>query len=262
MPENARPASPPAPVRGGRLTSFLVRRAVVIRWGSLALILLAVFLLMRTLPTERLLGVVQVWIDGLGLWGPLALGAIYILAALLFVPGSLLTLAAGAIYGLLLGTLIVSLASTTAAALAFLIARHAARDTVRGKVEQSPKLAAVDEAIGEEGWKIVVLLRLSPAVPFNLQNYLYGVTAVHFWPCVLASWVAMLPGTFMYVYLGSLGRAAAAGRDTSLAEWTLRGIGLLATIAVTVYVARLARNAIRQRTKIEQGDGREQRQSR
>lgn len=257
MLENARPTSPPGPARGGRLTSFLVRRAAVIRWSLFALILLAVLLLMRTVPTERLLGAVQVWIDGLGLWGPLALGVIYILAALLFVPGSLLTLAAGAIYGLSLGTIIVSLASTTAAALAFLIARHAARDTVRRKVERSPKLAAVDEAIGEEGWKIVVLLRLSPAVPFNLQNYLYGVMAVRFWPCVLASWVAMLPGTFTYVYLGSLGRTAAAGRDTSLAEWALRGIGLLATIAVTVYVARLARNTIRQRTKIEQSDGRQ-----
>lgn len=231
------------------------RLAVVIRWGSLALALLAVFLLMRAVPTERLLGVVQVWIDELGLWGPVALGAIYILAALLFVPGSLLTLAAGAIYGLLLGTIIVSLASTTAAALAFLIARHAVRDTVRGKVEQSPRLAAVDAAIGEEGWKIVMLLRLSPAVPFNLQNYLYGVTAVRFWPCVLASWVAMLPATFMYVYLGSLGGAAAAGHDASPAEWTLRGIGLLTTVVVTVYVARLARNAIRRRTTIEQGGG-------
>ena len=228
---------------------------MVMRWGSLALVLLAVFLLTRALPTERLLGVVQAWIDGLGLWGPVALGAIYILAALLFVPGSLLTLAAGAIYGLLLGTIIVSLASTTAAALAFLIARHAVRHTVRAKVERSPRLAAVDAAIGEEGWKIVMLLRLSPAVPFNLQNYLYGVTAVRFWPCVLASWVAMLPATFMYVYLGSLGGAAAAGRDASPAEWTLRGIGLLATIVVTVYVARLARNAIRRRTTIEQGGG-------
>src|SRR5688572_20860974 len=120
MPEKARPASPPAPAES---TSVPARPAVVIRGGALALILLAVFLLMRTLPTERLLGVVQVWIDGLGVWGPLALGAIYILAALLFVPGSLLTLAAGGIYGVLLGTIIVSLASTTAAALAFLIAR-------------------------------------------------------------------------------------------------------------------------------------------
>lgn len=230
------------------------RRAAAIRWASLALIALAVLLVMRAAPTERILDVAQTWIDGLGVWGPLALGAIYILAALLFVPGSLLTLAAGAIYGLVLGTIVVSLASTTAAALAFLISRHLARDAVRRKIERSPRLAAVDEAIGEQSWKIVALLRLSPAVPFTLQNYLYGVTAVRFWPAVLASWAAMLPGTFMFVYLGSLGRTAAAGRETSAAEWALRAIGLLATIAVTAYVTRLARQAIHQRTKIAGDD--------
>ncbi|MBA3271509.1 MAG: DUF547 domain-containing protein [Acidobacteria bacterium] len=215
---------------------------------------------MRALPTERLVGAAETWIDGLGVWGPVALGAIYIAAALLFVPGSILTLVAGAIYGLVLGTIIVSIASTTAAALALLISRHVARDAVRRKVERSPKLAAVDEAIGEQSWKIVALLRLSPAVPFSLQNYLYDVTAVRFWPAVLASWVAMLPGTFMFVYLGSLGRTAATGGDTSGVEWALRGIGLLATIAVTIYVARLTRNAINQRTKIASDDERTPRQ--
>jgi hypothetical protein len=116
------------------------------------------------------------------------------------------------------------------------------------------RLAAVDEAIGEQGWKIVALLRLSPAVPFNLQNYLYGVTAVRFWPAVLASWVAMLPGTFMYVYLGSLGRTAAAGGTTPL-EWVLRVVGLAATVVVTVYIARLASAAIQRRTRIAGADG-------
>lgn len=233
---------------------FLQRKVAMTRWLSVGLVLAAVLLLMRALPTEKLFGVVQTWIEGLGIWGPLALGAIYILATLLFIPGSVLTLAAGAIFGLVQGTLIVSLSSTTAAALAFLIARYFARAKVRHWIEQSPKLSAVDEAIGEQGWKIVALLRLSPAVPFNLQNYLYGVTAVRFWPCVLASWGAMLPGTFMYVYLGSIGGAAAAGRETSAAEWTLRTIGLLATIVVSVYIARLARNAIHQRTEIGENE--------
>jgi uncharacterized membrane protein YdjX (TVP38/TMEM64 family) len=181
---------------------------------------------------------------------PLLPGGVYVVATLLFIPGSLLTLAAGTLYGLVLGTVVVSLASTTGAALAFLIARYAARDRVRPIMEQSPKLAAVDEAIGLQGWKIVALLRLSPAVPFNLQNYLYGATAIRFWPCVLVSWIAMLPGTFMYVYIGSLGHSLAAGRPTMPAEWVLRGVGLLATVVVTAYVARLARDAIQQRTSI------------
>src|SRR5687767_14061170 len=101
----------------------------------------------------------------------------------------MLAVVAGGLFGLVRGTIIVSLASTTTAALAFLIARYLARERVRRMVEHSPKLRAVDAAIGNEGWKVVALLRLSPAVPFNVQNYLYGVTAIRFWPCVLTSWV-------------------------------------------------------------------------
>ncbi|MBW3597529.1 MAG: DUF547 domain-containing protein, partial [Planctomycetes bacterium] len=141
----------------------------------------------------------------------------------------------------------------TGAAVAFLIARYLARERVRRYLERSPRLAAVDEAIGQKGWKIVALLRLSPAVPFNLQNYLYGVTAVRFWPYVLASWIAMLPGTFLYVYLGSLGAAAAQeGPGASAGQWAMRIVGLLATVAVTVYITRLAQRAIREKTAIEE----------
>ena len=231
--------------------SFFARHAVTIRWASVGLMLIALLLFMGTLPTKSALGVLQNWIEGLGIWGPLALGLLYIVGALLFVPGTVLTLAAGAIFGLGWGMVIVSLASTTAAALAFLIARYVAREKVRRQVEQSPKLTAVDRAIGEQGWKIVALLRLSPAVPFNLQNYLYGVTSIRFWPCVLTSWLAMLPGTFLYVYAASLAKTAAAGRGTSWAKWTLRGIGGLAILVATVYVARLARKAIQEMTAIE-----------
>lgn len=131
--------------------------------------------------------------------------------------------------------------------MAFLIARHLARERVRRHVRQSPKLSAVDQAIGEQGWKIVALLRLSPAVPFTLQNYLYGVTAIRFWPCVLTSWLAMLPGTFLYVYLGSLGSQAVAGGETSVGEWIARGMGLIATVVVTVYITRLAKRAMREK---------------
>jgi uncharacterized membrane protein YdjX (TVP38/TMEM64 family) len=180
------------------------------------------------------------------------LGLIYVSATLLFFPAWIITVAAGAVYGLLVGTATVSVASTTAAALAFLIARYLARERVYERIKESPKLAAVDEAIGREGWKIVALLRLSPAVPFNLQNYLYGVTAVRFWPCVLASWIAMLPGTFLYVYLGSVGAAATGDRDPGYWEWALHGVGLLATIGVTVYITRVARRAIDKTTRISQ----------
>jgi hypothetical protein len=131
-----------------------------------------------------------------------------------------------------------------------------ARERVARMARRSSRFGAIDRAIGEAGWKIVVLLRLSPAVPFALQNYLYGVTAIRFWPCVLTSWLAMLPGTFLYVYLGALGReslqAAAGGaeRPRSSAEWALLIVGLLATLAVTVYITVLARRALRQQAGI------------
>lgn len=237
--------------RIGPLRGLLPRGRILARLAAAALALIAFVVLVRALPISAWLESVRHWIDSLGFWGPAAFVAVYVVAVLLFFPGSLLTLVAGALYGLVEGTLIVSLAATTAAALAFLIARYFARDKVRRLVEQSPRLAAVDEAIGAEGWKIVALLRLSPAVPFTLQNYLYGVTAIRFWPCILITWVAMLPGTFLYVYIGSLGKTAAEAAETSAAEWTIRGVGLIATIVVTIYIARLARRAIERQMRIE-----------
>ncbi|HUE87944.1 MAG TPA: VTT domain-containing protein [Vicinamibacterales bacterium] len=228
------------------MTDDPVRRAILLRWISFAALAASLVLLIRILPVARLSGTLQTWVESLGFWGPIALGVVYIIAALLFVPGSLLTLAAGAIYGLTLGMVIVSIASTSAAALAFLIARYGARDRVLRILEQSPRLMAIDRAIGERGWKIVALLRLSPAVPFNLQNYVYGVTAVRFGPAVLASWLAMLPGTFLFVYVGSLGGAAAAGSSVTTGEWVLRSVGLAATVLVTVYLTRVAQRAMRE----------------
>lgn len=241
-------AHPPAPWR-----RFLTRHTTALHWVAAAVVVVALAVLMHAVPSERLVQWVQRWVDSLGNWGPVAFGLIYIVAVLLFIPGSILSLAAGAIYGLLLGTMIVWTAATLGAAISFLIARHVAREAVHRRVQRSPKLTAIDEAIGQQGWKIVALLRLSPAIPFSLQNYLYGVTAVRFWPCMLATWLAMLPGTFLYVYVGSLGRTAVAG-ETTAAQWAVRGIGLIATVAVTLYVAKLAHSAVAQHTDINDAD--------
>lgn len=221
---------------------------------SLGVIFVSVFLLIRALPLDEWTQAFQATIKGLGVWGPLLYGLFYAIAVVLLIPGSILTLAGGAVFGLVKGTLIVSLAATSGAAFAFLIASYFIREKVQSRIRQSPKLQAVDEAIGREGWKIVALLRLSPAVPFTLQNYLYGVTAIQFWPCVLTSWIAMLPGTFMYVYLGSLGSKALSGEETSLGEWILRGVGLLATVVVTVYITRLAKKAMRESVPMTNDD--------
>jgi uncharacterized membrane protein YdjX (TVP38/TMEM64 family) len=203
---------------------------------------------LHALPVARAVRALGQWVEDFGVWAPIVYGLIYTLAVVLLIPGSVLTLAAGAIFGLVLGTITASVASTTGGALAFLISRYVARRQILAKLEQYPKFGAIDTAISESGWQIVAMLRLSPAVPFNLQNYLYGLTGIRFWTCVMTSWLAMLPGTVLYVYLGQVGRAgieAAAGeRSRSPAEWVLLAVGLAATIGVTVYVTRLARRAL------------------
>lgn len=225
-----------------------------VRVTSLVTIGVCLVLIVRRLPLSSLAGDLEGWIRGLGVWGPLAYAAVYVVAVVALVPASAMTVAAGALFGPLVGTAVVSAGSTIGAALAFLIARHLARDAVARRVRRYPRFHAIDRAIGEGGWKVVALLRLSPAVPFNLQNYLYGLTRIRFWPCVLTSWVAMLPGTLMFVYLGHAGRAgleAASGERTRTpAEWALLGIGLAATVAVTVYVTRLARKALQERSTV------------
>jgi uncharacterized membrane protein YdjX (TVP38/TMEM64 family) len=217
----------------------------LLRALSLLLFLAAVVLLLRALPVEAAFLRLEGEAKALGGLGLVAYGVAYLLAALAFVPGSALTLGAGALFGLVRGLAVVSLASTAAAALAFLIGRHVARHRVESLGRSYPGFRVVDRAIAEGGWKVVALLRLSPAMPFSAGNYLFGLTGVGFWSYVLASWVAMLPGTFLYVYLGDAGRAAAAGSGRTPAEWTLLGAGLLATVAVTLYVTRLARLSMR-----------------
>ena len=182
------------------------------------------------------------WIQQQGIWAPCFFMLIYTGAAVAFVPGSVLTLAAGALFGIVKGVVLVSLASTTAAAISFLLGRFALRGWVEKKLGSRPAFRAIDEAVGREGWKMVLLLRLSPVFPFSLLNYALGLTRIGFWPAVLASWIGMLPGTILYVYLGSL--AQVAGGGTTTAQKTLYGIGLLATLVVTVWITRIAKRAL------------------
>lgn len=225
------------------------RTASWIKWISLGVIIVGIILIVRLLPLENGVRWLTDQVHRLGVWGPIVFALGYILAAVLFVPGLALTLAAGAIFGLLWGTVIVSIASTIAAAAAFLIGRYVARGAVARQARRYPKFGAIDKAIGEGGWKIIALLRLSPAIPYSVGNYVYGLTAVRFWPYVLASWLFMLPGTFMYVYLGYLGRTSVSGAGRTPGQWALLIAGLVATVAVTVYVTYLARKAMRSHIK-------------
>jgi uncharacterized membrane protein YdjX (TVP38/TMEM64 family) len=192
------------------------------------------------------------WVDGLGVWGPAAFVAGYALAVVAFAPASPLTVVAGAIFGVARGTLYVFVAATLGACLAFLVARHGARGLVERRIAGDPRFAAIDRAIGQQGRRIVLLLRLSPVFPFNLLNYALGLTRVRFADYAVAC-VGMLPGTLAYVYSGSLlgDVAAAAGGaapERGPAEQALFAAGLVATIAVTVVVTRIARRALAEAT--------------
>lgn len=191
-------------------------------------------------------------IQELGAVGVLVYILVYILATVLFIPGSLLTLGGGAIYGVFWGSVYVFTAATLGATLAFLIGRYLARGWVDRQIAGNAKFKAIEAAVAKAGFKIVLLTRLSPIFPFNLLNYALGVTQVSLKDYILGS-IGMLPGTAMYVYLGSLaGSLATLGTKPSLSpqaelvQWILRIVGLVATIAVTVYITRIAQQALSQ----------------
>ena len=223
----------------------MIRLGTTLRWLS-ALLLIAGFLLCASaLPLETWLRRLSSLIEAAGAWGPIIYGLAYSIATVLMVPGSILTFFAGVSFGLGIGTVTVSIGSTVGAALSFFLARRLARRKISSLLENHRYLAAIDKALEQGSWKTVALMRLSPAIPFNLQNYLWGITPVRFLTYVLSSWVAMLPGTFLYVYLGYVSReaaGAAAGEEPlEVAQWILRGAGLLATVIATIYITRLAR---------------------
>lgn len=182
------------------------------------------------------------WVQHQGIWAPVLFVLIYIGATVAFIPGSILTISGGAIFGVVKGVALVSVASTTAAAISFLLGRFALRGWISRKLSDRPRFKAIDAAVSREGWKMVILLRLSPVFPFTLLNYALGLTGIRFWPAILASWVGMLPGTILYVYVGSLAKVAT--QETTLAQKILYGVGLLATLIVTIWITRIAKRAI------------------
>ncbi|MBW4657885.1 MAG: TVP38/TMEM64 family protein [Drouetiella hepatica Uher 2000/2452] len=185
------------------------------------------------------------WIQGLGAVGAIAFMALYAVATIALVPGSVLTLGAGAVFGVLQGALYVFVGACLGATLAFLIGRYWVRDWVARRIAENAKFKAIDQAIGREGFKIVLLTRLSPVFPFTLLNYALGITGVSLRDYILG-FVGMIPGTLLYVYLGSLaGNLAAIGSSTQPAAiWAIRVVGFIATVTVTLYVTRIARKAL------------------
>lgn len=183
---------------------------------------------------------VRGWIEGFGPWAPLVFVAAYALAAVAALPGSALTLAAGALFGSTLGVVLVSIGSTTAAAVSFLLARYLARDAAQSWLSRRPAFRRLDRMTEEHGAIVVALTRLVPIFPFNLLNYGFGLTAVRFGTYVFWSWIAMLPGTVVYVVGGdALTRGLAEGRI----PWELIAVVVIVA-AILVGVARRVRSRL------------------
>ena len=211
-------------------------------WVKIALgiaVLAALVVGYRMLPLQEWISAFQIWVQSFGVLGWFIFIIVYAVTAFALVPGSFLTLAAGVIWGLW-GFPIVVVGATFGSALSFLAARYLFKDKVQAKVADYPRFNAVNQAIGEEGWKVVGLLRLSPALPFSLQNWFLGITPVAFLPSQIATFFGIMPGTLLYVWIGSLGGQAAGGDDMSLVKWIVGGIGIAATLLVTVIVTRKA----------------------
>lgn len=198
-------------------------------------VMIAIGIAWAVLPMDMWMKQFNEWIKALGAVGYIAFFVIYVLATVALAPGAPLSIAGGLAFQwwgfpLVLG------AAITGATLAFLSGRYLARSRVEKMAEDYPKFKAVDSAVAEEGWKIVMLVRLSPVVPFNLQNYFFGSTEVTFLQYVWATAVGIIPGTAVYVYLGAAGASGGGGA----LKWTLLGVGLIATVAVTWFVSKKA----------------------
>ncbi len=215
------------------------------KWIALVVVLVAISTATAFLPVKEWVKAFSDWVQTLGALGVVLFIAVYALATVLFLPGWIFTVAAGLVYGVVGGTAVALTGAVIGATLAFLCGRYLVRERVRAATKGNRKFEAIDQAIGEQGWKIVGLLRLSPLIPFNLSNYFYGVTAVAFLPYLLASAVGMLPGTLLYAYLGAAGRAGlGGGGEGSPLKYVFLGLGLVATIAVTIIVSRAAKKAL------------------
>ena len=213
-------------------------------------LILALFLLARFFPVARWTSQFVDWVRTLGFWGALVYFFAYVLGTVLLVPGTALTLGSGLLFGVLWGTFLVSLASVTGATFAFLIARYIGREWTLKRIERYPKFKVTDQAIGESGFKLVLLMRLQPVfLPFAILNYALGLTRVRLRDYVLASWIGMLPATMLYVYVGSSlknvsdlvqGKVSTPNHWHQLLFWG----GLMLSAVLVVIFTRIAKRAL------------------
>ncbi|KAF5736821.1 transmembrane protein 64-like [Tripterygium wilfordii] len=224
-------------------------------WGSalritlLLLLLVAVTVACFTLPIDKILKDFLLWVEqDLGPWGPLVLAVAYIPLTVLAVPASVLTLGGGYLFGLPVGFIADSIGATLGAGAAFLLGRTIGRSYVVSKLKDYPKFQSVAIAIRRSGFKIVLLLRLVPLLPFNMLNYLLSITPVPILEYMLASWLGMMPITLALVYVGTtlkdLSDVTHGWREFSTTRWVFIVLGFLVSVILMFVVMRVAKTAL------------------
>ncbi|NES65872.1 MAG: TVP38/TMEM64 family protein [Okeania sp. SIO2D1] len=217
----------------------------------LFIVVISLIIAAKYFNLPELLKNILIWIESLGIWSPITFIIIYNLATLLLIPGLVLTIGGGVIFGVIWGTIYVFFASTLGATIAFIIGRYISHSWVCKQLNKYPKFKAIDRSVVKEGFKIVFLTRLCPLFPFNLLNYAFGVMQVSLKDYILGS-LGMIPGTVMYVYIGSIvgditliGTSQQPTNSTvELTKWIINIVGLIATVAITIYLTRLAKKAL------------------
>jgi uncharacterized membrane protein YdjX (TVP38/TMEM64 family) len=222
-------------------------------WIVGLLLALAVAMLLR-LPSyaQELLRIILERIGQMGHWGPILFILLYLLSCVALVPGSVLTMGGGALFGVVRGSIYVSIGATLGATAAFLVGRYLARNWVTRKIGAHPAFAAIDNAVADEGWRIVLLTRVCPIFPFFLMNYAYGLTRVSLHHYVLATWIGIIPGSTLFVYIGSLARSG--GEQSGQLGWAWKGFILITAVLSVAYLSRIARRALVKRIALPDGD--------
>lgn len=205
----------------------MARQGILVRIVLVLLVTVAIALV--TLNRDKLdLGFLDAWLSKAGIWAPLAYVAVFAAGTVVFAPGSLFSLAGGAMFGPVLGTFLNLTGATIGAGIAFLIARYLAGDWVRQRT--GGKLKRLLDGVESEGWRFVAFVRLVPLFPFNLSNYAFGLTRIAFDAYVVTSFITMAPGALAYTWLGYAGREALGGNGSAI-RYGLLALGLLAAIA-------------------------------
>ncbi len=202
-----------------------------------------IFVLGSKLPLQDWFTQIRHQLAILGWWAMPAFIILYLLATIFGLPNILLILVSGSLFGLFKGIVLVSIADTLGAVACFLLGRTLLRQRIKKWISKNPSFVQLDQAVGNQGWKILLLTRLSPLVPSNVLNYGFSCTKVNFWQYCFCSWLGMLPVISLYTYLGSFG-VRLLNEGLTPRKIALQSVGALLAIGAAVYTTRLAKKAL------------------